>query len=160
VIFFGLGSLLCAFAPSMGLLVLARAFQGLAGGGLNAVCVAAAASYPEGLRLRMFSLISGAWGIIALGAPLLGGLITDTLGWRWIFLVNVPLCVLVALLGWFSFAGSAPSHRGRPLPVLRAVLLAVAVAGITAAPSAAGSLELAVGLLLIGVLAAVLFACA
>ncbi len=82
---FGFGSLLCALAPSMPLLVFARAFQGLAGGGLNALGFAAAAGYPESIRLRMLSLISGVWGVIALGAPLLGGLITDTLGWRWIF---------------------------------------------------------------------------
>jgi MFS family permease len=153
---FGIGSLLCAVTPSMGLLVLARAFQGLAGGGLNAVGFAAAASYPESIRLRMLSLISGVWGIIALSAPLLGGLITDTWGWRWIFLVNVPLCALVMLLGWRALAASKPADSRRRLPVLRAVLLAVAVAGLTAAPSA--SREVAIGLLLVGVLAAVAFA--
>src|SRR4030088_124802 len=46
---FGVGSLLCALAPSMLVLVIARAFQGLAGGGLNALGFAAAASYPEAL---------------------------------------------------------------------------------------------------------------
>ena len=155
VVLFGLGSLLCATAPSMGLLVLARAFQGLAGGGLSAVGFAAAASYPEALRLRMFSLISGAWGIIALGAPLLGGLITDAFGWRWIFLVNVPICLAVALLGWWSFAGAAPADRGRALPVGRAVLLAVAVGGLVAAPSAPPLV--AAALLVIGAATAGLF---
>jgi MFS family permease len=152
---FGGGSLLCAFAPSMGLLVLSRAVQGLAGGGLSAVGFAAAAAYPEALRLRMFGLISGAWGVIALGAPLLGGLITDTLGWRWIFFVNVPLCILVFLLGRYALPKSAATDRRRALPVLRALLLAVTVAGLTAAPSA--SREIAVPLLLIGLAAAVLY---
>jgi MFS family permease len=78
VLAFGVGSLLCAIAPSMPGLVLARAFQGLAGGGLNALGFAAAAAYPEAVRLRMLSLISGFWGVVALGAPLLGGLITDS----------------------------------------------------------------------------------
>jgi MFS family permease len=133
---FGVGSVLCAMAPSMGLLVLARAVQGLAGGGLGAVCFAAAAAHREGVRLRLFSLISGAWGVFALGAPLLGGFITDTLGWRWIFLVNVPICTLVLLLGAFTFRASAPADAGRALPVVRAALLAVAVGSLTAAPSA------------------------
>jgi MFS family permease len=152
---FGLGSLLCALAPSMLTLVVARAFQGLAGGGLNALGFAAAAAYPEAVRLRMMSLISGVWGVLALGAPLLGGLITDTLGWRWIFLVNLPLCAAVILLGWFALVASKPAGQRRALPVTRAVLLAIAVAGLTAAPSATP--EVAIALLAVGGLAAVAF---
>jgi MFS family permease len=154
---FGVGSLLCALAPTMSVLVLARACQGLAGGGLNAVGFAAAAAYPEAVRLRMLSLISGVWGVIALSAPLLGGLITDTWGWRWIFLVNAPLCALVMLLGWRALSGptaTASSRRG--LPVKRAVLLAIGVAGLTAAPSA--SREVAPVLLVAGLIAAVAYA--
>ena len=152
---FGVGSLLCAFAPSMLLLVFARAFQGLAGGALNALGFAAAAAYPEQLRLRMLSLISGVWGVVALGAPLLGGLITDAFGWRWIFLVNVPLCAGVVLLGWLALKASKPADSRRALPVMRAVCLALAVAGVTAAPSA-GS-ELGVVLLAVGLLGAAAF---
>jgi MFS family permease len=153
---FGVGSLLCAIAPSMALLVFARAFQGLAGGGLNALGFAAAAAYPEAIRLRMLSIISGVWGVIALGAPLLGGLITDTLGWRWIFLVNVPLCAAVMLLAWLALRPSGPPDSRRALPVVRAILLAIAVAGLTAAPSA--SREVAAVLLVAGLVAAVAFA--
>ncbi len=153
---FGLGSLFCALAPSMHVLVLSRTFQGLAGGALSALCFAAAAAYPEGVRLRMLSLISGVWGIIALGAPLLGGAITDAVGWRWIFLVNVPVCAGVIALGWLALKDTSASDARRALPVTRAVLLAVAVAGLTAAPSA--SAEIAVALLAIGVAAAVVYA--
>ena len=153
---FGVGSLLCAIAPTMRVLVFARAFQGLAGGGLNALGFAAAAAYPEGLRLRMLSLISGVWGIVALGAPLLGGLITDSLGWRWIFLVNIPVCAAVIALGWLALRTSSPSDTRRSLPVTRALLLAIGVAGLTAAPSATS--DVAVGLLAAGVIAALLFA--
>jgi MFS family permease len=157
---FGLGSLLCALAPSMHILVFARAFQGLAAGALSALSFAAAAAYPEGIRLRMLSLISGVWGVVALGAPLLGGFITDTLGWRWIFLVNVPVCAGVILLGWLALERRKPSEGRRALPLTRAVLLAIAVIGLTAAPSASGSALVAVGLLLVGVLAAIGFAIA
>jgi MFS family permease len=152
---FGVGSLLCAFAPSMPVLVFSRAFQGLSGGALNALSFAAAAAYPEAVRLRMMALISGVWGIVALGAPLLGGLITDSFGWRWIFLVNLPLCAGVMLLGWLALERLSPRDSRRALPVVRAVFLALAVAGLTAAPSA--SMPYAVVLLLIGVGAAVAF---
>jgi MFS family permease len=152
---FGVGSMACAGAPSMGVLVLSRAFQGLGGGGMTAVAFAAAAAYPESLRLRMFSLISTIWGVVAVGAPLLGGLLTDTLGWRWIFLVNAPLCVVVILIGWRGFAGSASPSERRPLPIVRAALLAAAVGGITAAPSVKWPLALAP--LALGVASAWLF---
>src|SRR5207245_10615092 len=136
-------SLLCAIAPSLPLWLFARAFQGLAGGGLNALGFAAAAAYPEAVRLRMLSLISGVWGVVALGAPLLGGLITDTLGWRWIFLVNIPLCAAVMLLAWFALTQAGPSDSRRALPVLRAIRLAIAVPGLTAAPSASRDVAIA-----------------
>ena len=152
---FGLGSLFCALAPSMHVLVFSRAFQGLAGGALSALCFAAAAAYPERIRLRMLSIISGVWGILALGAPLLGGFITDSVGWRWIFLVNVPVCAAVVGLGWFALHDSSPSDVRRALPLVRALLLAIAVAGVTAAPSAPR--EIAIGLLIVGVLAAVVY---
>jgi MFS family permease len=152
---FGLGSLLCALAPSMQVLVFSRAFQGLAGGALSALCFAAAAAYPERVRLRMLALISGVWGVIALGAPLLGGFITDGLGWRWIFLVNVPVCAGVIALGWLALTNPKPSDARRALPVTRALLLAIAVAGLTAAPSA--SQAIAGGLLAVGVAAAVIY---
>jgi MFS family permease len=151
---FGVFSLACGLAPTMPLLVLFRAFQGLAGGGLSAVVFAAAAAYPDAIRLRILALISGVWGVIALGAPLLGGLITDTLGWRWIFLVNLPVCLVVMSLGWWALQDSRPSAR-RALPLARSVLLALAVAGLTGAPSAR---ELAPVLLAIGGLSAVAFA--
>jgi MFS family permease len=151
---FAVCALACSVAPSMPLLVLARAFQGLAGGGLSAVVFAAAASYPGPVRLRMLSLISGVWGVVALSAPLLGGLITDALGWRWIFLVSQPVYILVLLLGWIALVDSQRPVR-RALPVGRAVLLALAVSGLTAAPSA--TRELGIVLFVIGVLAAVAF---
>jgi MFS family permease len=153
---FGVGSLLCALAPSMQVLVVARGFQGLAGGALSALGFAAAATYPEAIRLRMLSLISGVWGIVALGAPLLGGLITDALGWRWIFLVNVPVCAGVVVLGWLALETGKPSDVRRALPVTRALLLAIAVAGLTAAPSA--SPQVALVLLGVGLVAAIAFA--
>jgi MFS family permease len=56
--------------------------------------------------------------VIALGAPLLGGFIIDLLGWRWIFLVNVPLCALVVLLGWFAIRTRAAAVDDRPCRLL------------------------------------------
>ena len=155
VALFCAGSIACASSPTMSLLVLSRAAQGLGGGGMTAIAFAAAAAYPERLRLRMFALISTIWGVSAVGSPLLGGLLTDSVGWRWIFRVNPPLCLIVILIGWRGFAGSTALAERRPLPILRAALLAAAVGGITAAPSVEWPLALAP--LLAGIAAAWLF---
>jgi len=133
---FGVGSLLCAGAPSMALLVVARGFQGLGGGALAALSYAAAAEYPEALRIRMYSLISTLWGIVALGGPLLGGAITDWVGWRWIFLANIPLCAVAAAVAIRGLGGSHPADRRRTIPVVRSMLLAATVGTLVAAPSA------------------------
>lgn len=92
---FGLGSVLCGLARNMGELVAARAFAGVGGGGM-AVCTSVLLSDIVGLRER------GAWqGYInvvyafgaAAGAPL-GGWLADSVGWRWAFIAQGPLCLV------------------------------------------------------------------
>jgi len=92
---FGLGAMLCGLARTMGEMVAARAFAGMGGGGMT-VCTSVLMSDLLGLRER------GTWqgyinivyaGGAAMGAPL-GGLLADSIGWRWGFLVQGPVCVL------------------------------------------------------------------
>lgn len=92
---FGIGATLCGLARNMGELVAARAFAGVGGGGM-AVCTNVLMSDIVGLRDR------GTWqGYInvvyaagaAMGAPL-GGLLADSVGWRWAFMAQGPVCVL------------------------------------------------------------------
>jgi predicted MFS family arabinose efflux permease len=95
---FGIGSVACGLARTMGELVAARAFAGIGGGGMS-VCTSVLMSDILGLRER------GTWqGYINLvyavgasaGAPL-GGLLADSIGWRWAFLAQGPMCVLAAI---------------------------------------------------------------
>jgi MFS family permease len=148
---FGVGSMLCAAAPAMSLLVLARAFQGLGGGALVALSTATVSVYPEALRIRMYAAISTLWGIVALCGPLLGGAITDFAGWRWIFLANAPMCIVAAAIALRGLTRSTSADRGRTIPVARSILLAVAVGCLVAAPSAESLISL--GLLAAGVAA-------
>ena len=99
VLGFGATSLLCAIAPTIEVLVLARALQGVAGAVLTPAALAVIVTmFPRG-RARYGA--SGAWTAwagsgVVLG-PLIGGQLVDTASWRWIFAINVPL-VLVTIV--------------------------------------------------------------
>jgi MFS family permease len=90
---FGLGSLLCGLAPSIGWLIAARALQAVGGTMLNPVSMAiVAATFPDPAeRARAIGVFGSESGLsLALG-PILGGALVDSFGWRSIFWINVPI---------------------------------------------------------------------
>jgi MFS transporter, DHA2 family, multidrug resistance protein len=96
---FTITSLLCGLAPNLPTLILLRALQGATGGGLQPVGQAILAdSFPPEKR----GMASAIYGIAAVVAPTvgptLGGWITDSYNWRWIFLINVPVGIALILL--------------------------------------------------------------
>lgn len=101
VVWFAVGSLLCGMAPNAGVLIAARALQGvgaalLAPGSLALI----QGSIQAGDRGRAVGLWSGLGGVGSAVGPFLGGWLVDGPGWRWVFLLNVPVaavCVPVAL---------------------------------------------------------------
>jgi len=96
---FGAGLVLAGAAPSMWVLVLARAVQGFGGGlFIVALYVIVARSFPEGLRPRVFSAISSGWILPALIGPLVAGFLADEVSWRWVFFGVLPLLVGATLL--------------------------------------------------------------
>lgn len=101
VVVLTLGLLLGGVAASMGILILARMLQGFAGGCVGAIAyVAIGRGYPAEARPKMLALLSSAWVVPGLIGPAISGLITDQLGWRWVFLALVPLPPLAAALAW------------------------------------------------------------
>jgi EmrB/QacA subfamily drug resistance transporter len=129
VALFILGSVFAAAAPSMGLLIAARAFQGIGAGGL---AVSAFAVIGDLVPPRERGKYQGMTAIVVaagtIGGPLLGGFITDGLGWRWAFLINVPLGVLA--MAWVAVFLKLPTVRRRArIDWLGAFLLG---AGVTA----------------------------
>jgi MFS transporter, DHA2 family, multidrug resistance protein len=96
---FGASSLLCGLAPSLGWLIFFRVLQGLGGGGLAPSEQSILAdSFPENQRGQAFALYGVAVVVAPTLGPTLGGVITDSFSWRWIFLINVPVCLLSLFL--------------------------------------------------------------
>ncbi|HWA11054.1 MAG TPA: DHA2 family efflux MFS transporter permease subunit [Opitutaceae bacterium] len=95
VALFGASSLCCGLAPSLGWLILFRILQGLGGGGLapSEQSILADTFSPE-QRGQAFALYGVAVVVAPTLGPTLGGWITDNYSWRWIFLINVPVCLL------------------------------------------------------------------
>jgi DHA2 family multidrug resistance protein len=99
IVGFSVTSLLCGLAPSLPLLIVARAVQGITGGGLQPSSQAILAdAFPPNKRGQAFAI----YGISVVFAPAigptLGGWITDNFSWRWVFLLNVPVGALLSLL--------------------------------------------------------------
>src|SRR5260221_3169404 len=99
VVLFTLSSLLCGFAPSLGLLFFFRVLQGVGGGGLARVEQAILVdTFPPQKRPAAFVLYSMPIVPAGLIAPPLGGWITDNWSWRWIFFINIPIGIVSLIL--------------------------------------------------------------
>lgn len=99
LVIFGVASLACGLAPTIEVLVLARAVQGIGGAAMLATTLAIVNVTYHG-RDRGVAL--GIWGVVAGAAaavgPVAGGLLTEFLGWRWIFLINIPIAIVAIWL--------------------------------------------------------------
>ena len=132
---FTVGSMLCGAAPSLALLVLARAFQGLGGALILAPGLAIITdAFPPAGRGRALGVNAVVFAMGTSLGPTLGGLITEHLSWRWIFYLNVPLGALALLASQAVLPRSGPRRR-EPFDVPGAGLLAVGFALLTVALS-------------------------
>jgi EmrB/QacA subfamily drug resistance transporter len=132
VVWFALASALCGLAPSIGVLIAARTLQGVGGALLTPGSLAIIqATFAADDRPRAVGAWSGLGGVAGAAGPLLGGWIVQAAGWRWVFLLNLPLAVVVvAVTARHVPETSDPSAHGR-FDVAGAALAALALSGIT-----------------------------
>ncbi|HZZ36495.1 MAG TPA: DHA2 family efflux MFS transporter permease subunit, partial [Caulobacteraceae bacterium] len=121
---FGLCSAMCGLAPSLGALVAFRVLQGLCGGPIMPMS--------QTLMMRIFpphqqGQAMGIWAmttvVAPIAGPILGGTICDTVGWSWIFLINVPVAAACAFFAWRALAGQETATEKRRVDVVGLGLL-------------------------------------
>jgi MFS family permease len=128
---FGVASLACALAPTAPLLVLARGLQGFGGAALAIGGFALlAAAYPDGRRATALGVFFAVNSLAAAAGPVVGGVLTEALGWRSVFLLNLPL-LAAAMLVSLTIA-PAPARPGGRFDLLGTALFALAAGAATA----------------------------
>ena len=141
VLLFLAGSALCGLAQNMEQLILTRALQGLGGGGLMVVSMAAVADViPAQDRGKYQGLFGGVFGLATVIGPLLGGFIVQHTSWRWIFYINLPLG-LFALLVINAVFKADNKRKPHEIDYPGAVCLSMALVGITLFTSEGGTLR-------------------
>ncbi|MEV7980699.1 MFS transporter [Streptomyces sp. NPDC086519] len=155
VVWFAAASLMCGLAPTDAVLIAARALQGIGGALLTpgSLALIQASFHPDD-RARAVGLWSGFGGIGAAVGPFLGGWLVDGPGWRWVFLLNVPLALLCVPIALRHVPESADGRAHGRFDVLGAALGALALGLVTFALIEAGAASL---LAVAGVAAAVAF---
>src|SRR5690625_1100706 len=132
IIVFVAGSILGGLAPDMTSLIIARAIQGMGGGGLMIMSQAAIADViPARDRGKYMGIMGGVFAFSSVAGPLLGGWITEVPGWRWAFWLNVPLGLLALLATFVLLKLPQRQFTERPkLDYLGMTLLAVLTTSI------------------------------
>jgi len=158
------GSILGGFATNMELLIAGRAIQGLGGGGLMILSQAIIADVvPPRDRGKYGGFIGAVFAFSAVVGPLLGGLFTDTLTWRWAFWINIPLGIAAIAVAAIFIRLPKRANRAKPrIDYLGTALIAIATTSLVLVTSWGGTEYewdsiLIIGLIALTVVAAALF---
>ncbi len=132
---FFIGSLLASIALNPWMIVAGRTLQGLGiGAAFPMTLILVGESFPEYQRGMAMGLLSTFTGLSQAAGPTVGGFIVQLLGWRWAFIINLPICPLVMFIIWKKCqAGLQTSSHPRPLHLPSVILLMVSLIAILTA---------------------------
>ena len=152
LVLFSIGLLVGGLAPTMLVLVLGRALQGLGAGAMPAISyVCIGRSYRPEQRPKMFALISSAWMVPSVIGPLIAAWVGESIGWRWVFLGLLPLCAAIGALALVGIRTvPAPEVPSEERNILTAVRVA-AGAGLLLAGLGATSFLVAIPVSIVGI---------
>lgn len=129
VLLFGLGSVVVALAPSFTVLLIGRALQATGAGGIFPVASAVIGdTFPADKRGRALGIIGAVFGLAFVIGPILGGLLLN-FGWRWLFLVNVPVALVLAVVAQRLVPADRPDVQ-RPFDWIGVVTLGAGLAAL------------------------------
>jgi len=128
VAIFLIGSILCGLSQNMPMFIAFRGLQGLGAGALFPIALAIIGDiFAPSERGRYQGFFGAVFGVSTLVGPAIGGIITDTIGWHWIFYVNVPIGVVVLYVIYRVLPTHHEQGVDRQIDYLGAVLLAAAL---------------------------------
>ena len=125
---FLISSILAGLSQNMAELILFRGLQGLGGGAIFPVALAVVADlYTPAERGKYLGLFGAVFGVSFLIGPAIGGVITDTIGWHWIFYVNVPIGLVSLVIIWRLLPAIKRPDAARHIDYIGASVFAVAI---------------------------------
>lgn len=138
---FLIGSLFSGISDNIWFLIIARAFQGIGGGGLNTLCMVVIADLvPARERSRYLGIAGLVPAVALIAGPFLGGFITDIFSWHWIFFINLPIGILSLILIASYLKLANPNHdSGVKIDISGSLLITVGTTTLLLTLSLAGS---------------------
>jgi EmrB/QacA subfamily drug resistance transporter len=159
---FLVGSVLAGVSPSIDWLIAARGIQGLGAGALFPIAIAIIGDiFAPSERGKYQGLFGAVFGLSILIGPAIGGLITDTLGWHWVFFVNLPVGAVAALMVWrylpaYHLGGERPTIDYLGAALFTAALVPILI-GLTNKATADWADPSVGGLIVLGAIISVVF---
>ena len=140
IIIFLVGSMLCGLSQNMTELIIFRGLQGIGGGiGVSVAFTILGDLFPIRERGKYAGMLASMFGLASLVGPLVGGLITDNLSWRWVFYINLPLGLIAIVLIIAALPNFRNEAARRIIDYKGAVILTLALVPLIVALSLAGN---------------------
>lgn len=143
IVLFLIGSILCGLSPGMIYLILFRLIQGIGGGILLTISfIMVAELFPLWERGKYMGILASVFGIASIIGPVIGGYITETFGWSWVFYVNIPIGILSLFMVWKYFPCINPVAESRSIDYTGIITFTAAMIPLFLGLSLAGTVYL------------------